>query len=62
MILIAYLDGGGIEESRLEGGRVSYITLFGCFLREEGERFGRVLTTSNSSFLISQNWRNLKGE
>ena len=26
------------------------------------ERFGEILTTSNSSFLISPNWRDLEGE
>ena len=26
------------------------------------EEFGRILTTSNLSFLISQNWRDLEGE
>ena len=33
------------------------ITLFGSFLRNEGEG-----TTSNPSFLIPQNWRDLEGE
>ena len=38
------------------------MTLFGCFLREEGERFGEVLTISNLSFLIFPNWKDLEGE
>ena len=38
------------------------ITLFGSFLKKEGEGFGGVLTTSNSSFLIRPNWRDLEGE
>ena len=38
------------------------ITLFGNFLRNEGEGFGGVSTTSNPSFLILQNWRDLEGE
>ena len=38
-------------------------TLFGCFLREdEEEEFGGVLTTSNFSFFILLNWRDLEGE
>jgi len=36
--------------------------LFGCFLRKEEEGFGGVGTTSNPSFLIPPNWRDLKGE
>ena len=38
------------------------IILFISFLRKKGEGFGRVSTTSNPSFLISPNWRDLKGE
>ena len=38
------------------------ITLFGSFLRNEEEGFERVLITSNPSFLIPQNWRDLEGE
>ena len=56
---------GGVEGSRVEGGKVCLITLFECFLREEGERFwgfGGILTTSNPSFLISPNLRDLEGE
>ena len=37
------------------------ITLFGSFLRKEGEEFGGVWGTSNLSFLIPQNWRDLEG-
>ena len=36
--------------------------LFGSFLRKEEEGFERVSTTSNPSFLIPQNWRDLEGE
>ena len=38
------------------------ITLFGSFLKKEGKRFGEVSTTSNPSFLISPNLRDLEGE
>ena len=38
------------------------ITLFEIFLRKEREGFGGVSTTSNPSFLISSNWRDLEGE
>ena len=38
------------------------ITLFGSFLRKEGEGFGGVSSTSNLSFLIPRNWRDLEGE
>ena len=56
---------GGVEGSRVEGGKVCLITLFECFLRDEGEGFGGfggILTTSNPSFLISPNLRDLEGE
>ena len=36
--------------------------MFGSFLKKEGEEFGGVSTISNSSFLISPNWRDLEGE
>ena len=52
----------GVEGSIVEGGRVSEITLFGCFLRVEGEGFGGVLSTSNPSFLIPPNWRDFEGK
>ena len=48
------------EESR--GRESNSITLFESFLRKEGEEFGGVSTTSNPSFLIPPNWRDLKGE
>ena len=48
------------EQSR--GKESSSITLFESFLRKEGEGFGGVSTTSNISFLIPPNWRDLKGE
>ena len=49
--------------SRVEGGRESNsITLFGNFLRKEGEGFGEVSTISNLSFLTPPNWRDLEGE
>ena len=38
------------------------ITLFERFLRKEREGFAGVSTTSNPSFLIPPNWRDLKGE
>ena len=40
MYVIVCLDGGGVEGSRVEEGKVCQITLFGCFLRkaEEGLR------------------------
>ena len=60
--LIACLDGGGVKGGRVDGGRVCQIILCECFLREEEEGFGGVLTTSNFSFLIPPNWRNLEGE
>ena len=59
---LACLDGRGVDESSVQEGRVSWIILFECFLWEEREEFGGVLTTSNSSFLIPPNWRDLEGE
>ena len=51
------------KEGEYGRGRESNsITLFGSFLRNGGEGFGRVPTTSNPSFLISPNWRDLDGE
>ena len=44
------------------GRESNLITLFGNFLRNGEEGFGGVPTTSNPSFLISQNWRDLDGE
>ena len=48
------------EQSR--GRESNSISLFRSFLRNEGEGFGGVLTTSNPSFLIPPNWRDLEGE
>ena len=49
--------------SRVDKGKESNsITLFGSFLRKEGEGFGGVLTTFKVSFLIPPNWRDLEGE
>ena len=48
------------EQSR--GRKSNSITLFGSFLRKEGEEFGEVSTTSDPSFLIPPNWRDLEGE
>ena len=42
-----------------EGGGV---TLFGYFLRKDGEGFGGVWITSNPLFLIPKNWRDLEEE
>ena len=61
-------DANGLFESLKKKGEQSrqresnLITLFGSFLRKEGEEFGGVSTTSNPSFLIPPNWRDLKGE
>ena len=44
------------------GSENNSITLFGSFLRKEGEEFEGVSTTSNPSFLISPNLRDLEGE
>ena len=38
------------------------MTLFGSLLKNEGEEFGGVSTTSNPLFLIPPNWRDLEGE
>ena len=49
--------------SRVEGVRESnLITLFESFLRKKGEGFGGVSNTSNPSFLIPPNWRDLEEE
>ena len=50
------------RESRVKGGRIIQLPCLKVFLRKEGEGFGGVSTTSNSSFLISPNWRDLEGE
>ena len=51
------------KEGEYSRGRESnLITLFESFLRNEGEGFGGVPTTSNSLFLFSPNWRDLDGE
>ena len=51
--------------SRVKGGGVVQLPCLGVFLRKEGEGlegFGGVSTTSNPSFLIPPNWRDLEGE
>ena len=48
--------------SREKGGGVIQLPCLGVFLRKEGEGFGGVSTTSNPSFLIPPNWRDLEGE
>ena len=45
-----------------KGRECNSITLFGSFLMNEREGFGGILITSNPSFLISQNWRDLERE
>ena len=54
------MDGSRGEYSRGRESKLNY--LIGIFLREEGEGFAGVLTTSNLSFLILPNWRDLEGE
>ena len=49
MYVIACLDGGGVEGSKVEEWRVCQITLFGCFLKEEREGFRGVWKGSNYS-------------
>ena len=43
---------------------ISNLDLYGLFgsLKKEGEEFGGVSTTSDPSFLILPNWRDLEGE
>ena len=48
--------------SKVKGERVIQLPYLKVFLRKEREGFRGVLTTSNSSFLIPQNWRDLAGE
>ena len=48
-------------ESRIKGGRVIQLPCLEVFLKKEGEGFGGISTTSNLSFLIPQNWRDLEG-
>ena len=50
------------KEEQSRGRESNSITLFESFLRNEREGFGGVSTTSNPSFLIPQNWRDLGGE
>ena len=45
-----------------KGRESNSIILFGSCLRKEGEEFGGVSATSNPSFLILLNWRDLEGE
>ena len=63
--LMAWLEVKKRKGSRVKGERVNSITLFGSILGKEGEGlegFRGVSTTSNPSFLIPQNWRDLEGE
>ena len=53
--IVAYISKIGPPTSSING-------LFRSFLRNEGEGFGGVSTTSNPSFLIPPNWRDLEGE
>ena len=46
--------------NRVEGGKVIQLPYLEVFLRKEGEGFGGVSTTSNISFLIPKNWRDLE--
>ena len=48
--------------SRVKGGRVIQLSCLKIFLRKEEEGFWGVSTTSNPSFLIPPNLRNLEGE
>ena len=48
--------------SRVKGGGVIQLPYLRVFLRKEGEGFGGVSTTSNPSFLIPPNLRDLEGE
>ena len=61
--LITCLDGRGVKRSRVEGERDWLNYLVWMFFKG-GERdlegFGGILTTSNPSFLIPQNLRDLE--
>ena len=59
---MACLDVYKRRGSRVKEGRVIQLPYLKVFLRKEREGFGGVSTTSNSSFLIPQNWRDLAGE
>ena len=48
--------------SRVKSERVIQLPCLEVFLRKEEEGFGGVSTTSNPSFLIPPNWRDLEGE
>ena len=48
--------------SRVKSGRVIQLSCLKVFLRKEEEGFWGVSTTSNPSFLIPPNWRDLEGE
>ena len=64
MLVEAYGLFGSLktEGEYSKGKKSNSITLFGSFLRKKGEGFGGVSTTSNPSFLIPPNWRDLEGE
>ena len=51
-----------MERGRVKGRGVVQLLCLEVFLRKKGEGFGGVSTTSNPSFLIPSNWRDLKGE
>ena len=62
---MACLDVKKRRESRVEGRRVIQLPYLEVFKGRRGrglKRFGGVLTTSNPSFLIPPNWRDLEGE
>ena len=52
-----FKKGWGVSRGRESNS----INLFRSFLRNEGDEFGGVSITSNPSFLIPQNWRDLEG-
>ena len=62
--LIACLEVRKRRGSKVKGGggRVIQLPCLEVFLKKEGEGFGGVSTSSNPSFLISPNWRDLERE
>ena len=48
--------------SRVKEGRVIQLPCLEVILRKEEEGFRGVSTTSNPSFLIPPNWRDLEGK
>ena len=62
---MACLDVKKRRGSRVEGRRVIHLLGLEVFKGRRGrdlEEFGGVSTTSNPSFLIPPNWRDLEGE